>query len=274
MQLTDVRLHYVEQGDGPLVLLLHGFPDFHYSWRHQLPALAEAGFRAVAPDLRGYNLSDKPGSVADYTLDRLATDVAELIPALGEGSARLVGHDWGGIVAYAAAAWHPDLIERLVVLNAPHIDDYGRGLRSPRQFRKSWYTGFFQMPGAPAVLRTRDFSGLRNALVGSSTPGAFTDEDLARYATAWSEPRAMESMLAYYRAGARRVFSRHSKLPTIERPTLVIWGENDRSMEDFFATPSPERVRDLTVEKLPGATHWVHMDEPQRVNELLLAFLA
>ena len=273
-QLTDVRLHYVEQGEGPLVLLLHGFPDFHYSWRHQMPALAETGFRAVAPDLRGYNLSDKPNRVSDYTLDRLATDIAELIPRIGETSARVVGHDWGGVVGYAAAAWHPDLVERLVVLNAPHPDEYGRGLRNPRQLARSWYTGFFQVPGAPAVLRARNFTALRNAIKRSATPGAFTEEDLDAYVAAWAEPRAMESMLAYYRAGSRHVFSRRAALPVIEQPTLVIWGEKDQALESFFATPSVDLVADLTVERLAEATHWVHMDEPAQVNGALLDFLA
>jgi len=274
VDLTDVRLHYVEEGDGPLVVLLHGFPDFWYSWRHQIPALSEAGFRVVAPDMRGYNTSDKPRGVSNYTLDRLATDVVELVAALGGEAAQVVGHDWGGVVAWAVAGWHPDVVERLVVMNAPHPDDYARGLKNPKQLAKSWYAGFFQLPGSAAALRAGGFAPLRRALRLSSTPGAFTDEDIALYEVAWSEPRAIESQLQYCRAGARRLGGGPGSVPTVTAPTLVIWGEKDTALEPLFATPPPELVADLTVETLPEATHWVHMDDPDRVNELMLDFLA
>lgn len=273
-QLTDVRLHHVDEGDGPLVLLLHGFPDFWYSWRHQIPVLAAAGYRVVAPDMRGYNLSDKPRGIRNYTLDRLATDMVELIERSGADRAAVVGHDWGGLVAWATAAWHPDLIDRLVILNAPHPDDYARGLRDPKQLRKSWYTGFFQLPGAPGILRRNDFAALRKALRSSSTDGAFSDEDLGRYVTSWSEPRAIESMLAYYRGAARRVFGRSETLPTVTCPVLVMWGERDRALEPLFATPPPELATNVDVKMFPDATHWIHLDDPDRVNEAMLDFLA
>ncbi len=274
VDLTDVRLHYVEAGDGPLVVLLHGFPDFWYSWRHQIPALAEAGFRVIAPDMRGYNLSDKPRGTRHYSLDRLATDVVELIAALGEERASVVGHDWGGVVAWAAAAWHPDAVDKLAILNAPHPDDYRRGLAHPKQFLKSWYTAFFQLPGAPAALKARDFSALKKALSGTATPRAFTGDDLARYREAWSEPRAIDCGLAYYRAATRWTFGRNTGLPTVRGPVLIIWGERDASLEPLFATPPRELVQDLRVEVLADATHWVHMDDPEQVNQLLLDFLA
>lgn len=272
-QLTDVRLHYVEEGDGPLVVLLHGFPEFWYSWRHQIPALAESGYRVVAPDMRGYNLSDKPRGIGNYTLDRLATDVVELIVSLGEQSARVVGHDWGGVVAWATAGWHPDVVERLVVVNAPHPDDYSRGLKNPKQLAKSWYTGFFQVPGSPALLRARNFAALRSALTSSSNEGTFTEDDVARYIEVWSEPRAIESQLAYYRAGARRLTGNPGPIPTVTTPTLVVWGERDSALESLFATPPDDVAEDVTVKMLPDATHWAHMDEPDAVNEVLLAFL-
>lgn len=274
VDLTEVRLHYVEEGTGSLVVLLHGFPDFWYSWRHQMPVLAAAGFRVVAADMRGYNTSDKPRGVGYYTLDRLATDVVELVSALGEDRARVVGHDWGGVVGWAVAGWHPDVVERLVVLNAPHPDDYARGLKSPKQLAKSWYAGFFQLPGSAIALRARGFAALRSALRSSSTPGAFTEEDLEIYAAAWAEPRAIESQLQYYRAGARRMVRGPGAVPTVRAPALVIWGERDTALEPLFATPPPDLATDVTVEMLPQATHWVHLDEASRVNELLLDFLA
>jgi pimeloyl-ACP methyl ester carboxylesterase len=274
VQLSDVRLHCVEEGDGPLVLLLHGFPDFWYSWRHQIPALVAAGYRVVAPDMRGYNLSDKPTGIHNYSLDRLATDIAELIERLGAERATIVGHDWGGLVAWATAAWHPDLVDRLVILNAPHPDDYSRGLRDPKQLMKSWYTGFFQIPGAPAVLRRNNYAALASALRGSSSEGAFLDDDIERYVSAWSEPRAIESMLAYYRAAARRVFGRSDGLPTVTNPVLIMWGERDRALQPLFANPPTELATDVESKMFPEATHWVHLDEPGPVNEALLDFLA
>ena len=274
VDLSEVRLHYVEEGDGPLVVLLHGFPDFWYSWRHQISALSEAGFRVVAPDMRGYNTSDKPRGVGQYSLDRLATDVVELVTALGEPRTHLVGHDWGGLVTWAFAAWHPDVVARVAILNAPHPDEYRRGLAHPKQFAKSWYTGFFQLPGAPAALRARNFAALRKGLRATSTETAFTDEDLERYVLAWSEPRALESQLAYYRAGRRRTFGRTQRLPTVSNPVLVIWGERDRSLEPFFADIAPELASNVTTERFPAATHWVHMDDPNGVNALLLDFFA
>lgn len=272
VQLTDVRLHYVQDGAGPLVVLLHGWPEFWYSWRHQIPALVGAGFNVVAPDMRGYNLSDKPGKIAEYSLDRLATDVVELITALGEPRAHIAGHDWGGVVAWAVAAWHPDIVDRTVILNAPHIDQYRRALAHPKQLAKSWYTGLFQLPGAPALLKARAFAPLKRALRATSTERAFSDEDLDRYVESWSQPRALQSQLAYYRAGSRRTFGRVDPLPVVETPVLVIWGERDRTLEPVFADVG-NRATNVRVERLRDATHWVHLDEPERVNELLLDFL-
>jgi pimeloyl-ACP methyl ester carboxylesterase len=165
-------------------------------------------------------------------------------------------------------------VDQLIILNAPHPDDYGRGLRNLKQLAKSWYTGFFQVPGAPAVLRRNDFAALRNALRASSSEGAFTDDDLKRYVAAWSEPRAIESQLAYYRAAARRVFGRKQRLPSVESPVLVLWGKKDGALEPLFATPPPDLATDVVVEMFSDATHWLHLDEPERVNRSLLGFLA
>ena len=146
---AGVRLHHVSAGRGPLVLLLHGFPDFWYGWRRQLPALAAAGFRAVAPDLRGYNLSERPARVADYRIERLADDVAALVRALGADRAHVVGHDWGGLIAWQLAMRHPQVVDRLAILNAPHPARFRRLLLDPRQGLRSWYVAFFQLPWLP-----------------------------------------------------------------------------------------------------------------------------
>jgi len=274
--LMGVRLHYVEAGEGPLVVLLHGFPEFWYSWRFQIPALAEAGFRVVAPDMRGYNLSDKPKGVESYALERLARDVERLIGALGEERAVVVGHDWGGIVAWAVAMLHPGRVERLVILNVPHPDRFSRGLRTPRQLLKSSYAFVFQIPWLPErVLRAGDFALVRSVFRNDPVrPGTFGGDDIDRYVEALSRPGALTAAINYYRALARRA-------PTVARalrrrigaPVMVIWGQRDLFLVPELARPNPALVPDARVERLPDASHWVQQDRPERVNALLLDFL-
>jgi pimeloyl-ACP methyl ester carboxylesterase len=273
----EVRLHYVEAGpsDGPLVLLLHGFPEFWYSWRRQLPALANAGYRAVAPDMRGYNLSDKPSSWRQYGAERLAGDVAGLIRALGRERAFLVGHDWGAAVAYYAATFQPDAVKRLAILNVPHPARMLAGLRTLRQLRKSWYMFFFQIPALPEHLLARDdYAFAKRSLRANAARGAFTDEDLERYVAAWSQPGALTGMIAYYRAALRSSPRKAlSSLRPISAPTLVIWGERDAYLGPELAEPEPRWVPDVRVQRIPGASHWVQHEAPERVNELLIEFL-
>src|SRR5918994_4410521 len=180
--LGDVRLHYVEAGEGPLVLLLHGFPQFWYEWRHQIPVLVKAGFRVVAPDMRGYNFSDKPPGVRAYRVELLARDVERLILACGEWTAVVVGHDWGAIVAWIAAMRHPERVEKLAILNVPHPARSLDGLLSPMQLLRSSYMFFFQIPRLPEeLIRAGDFALLRSALRRDPVrPGALTAETLSR----------------------------------------------------------------------------------------------
>jgi epoxide hydrolase 4 len=273
----EVRLHYVEAGpaDGPLVLLLHGFPEFWYSWRRQLPALANAGYRAVAPDMRGYNLSEKPSSWRAYGAERLAGDVAGLIQALGRERAFVVGHDWGAAVAYYAATFHPDAVKRLAILNVPHPARMLAGLRTLRQLRRSWYMFFFQIPALPEHLLAREnYSFAKRSLRANAARGAFTDEDLERYVAAWSQPGALTGMIAYYRAALRNTPRKAlSSLRPIAAPTLVIWGERDAYLGSELAEPDPRWVPDVRVQRIPEASHWVQHEAPERVNELLIEFL-
>jgi pimeloyl-ACP methyl ester carboxylesterase len=274
--LGGVRLHYVEAGEGPLVVLLHGFPEFWFSWRFQIPALAEAGFRVVAPDMRGYNLSDKPKGVESYALERLARDVERLIGALGEERAVVVGHDWGGIVAWAVAMLHPERVERLVILNVPHPERFSGGLRTPRQLLKSLYAFFFQIPWLPEkVLRAGDFAIVRSVFRNDPVrPGTFGEDDIDRYVEALSRPGALTAAINYYRALARRAPALARKLRRrIEAPVLVIWGQRDLFLVPELARPDPALVPDVRVERLPDASHWVQQDRPERVNALLLEFL-
>ncbi|MEK6327129.1 MAG: alpha/beta fold hydrolase [Actinomycetota bacterium] len=274
-QLEDVRIHYVEAGEGPLVVLLHGFPEFWFGWRRQIPALAEAGFRVVAPDTRGYNLSSRPADVAAYDTDLLAADVRDLIRERGAERAFVVGHDWGAGSAWATAANHPEVVERLVILNGPHPRRMLRALRRPRQLARSWYMFFFQLPRIPErLLRARGWAALRSAF-DDARPGAFTPQDIAHYVEAWSQPGAPTAMLNYYRAAFRQARRGTGRTGQVLAPTLVIWGERDRHVGPELAEPDPADVPNLErVERLPEASHWVQHEEPERVGRLLIEFFS
>ena len=272
-EVNGIRLHYVEAGQGPPVVLLHGFPEYWYSWRHQIPALAQAGFHVVAPDMRGYNLSDRPHAWRSYDIDILARDVAGLIDHLGEGPAYLAGHDWGAAVAYQTAMRHPEHLRKLAILNVPHTERMLAGFRTLRQLRKSWYMFFFQIPGLPERLMARDGFSFAKRSLRADSPGAFSDQDLERYAQAWAQPGALTGMVNYYRAALRRSpRGALSRLTPIQTQTLVIWGMRDRHLGSELAEPLPQWVPNVRVERLPAATHWVQHDEPQRVSELLIDF--
>jgi pimeloyl-ACP methyl ester carboxylesterase len=298
--VNGLRLHYVEAGepDGPLVLLLHGFPEFWYSWRSQLPALADAGFHAVAPDMRGYNTSAKPSGVASYRLKHLTGDVVELIGRFEAERAAVVGHDWGGVVAWELGHRRPEVLDRLAVLNAPHLDRFERALRSPGQLARSWYALAFQVPVLPElVLRQRGFGWLGTMLRRDPvTPAAFDEREIGRYEEALSRPGALRAALNYYRALFRTMVGERSgdvpgigdalqaagcpagwpsaRNPTIDVPTLLLWGERDRALGTELTEGLEEWVPDLRIERLPEASHWVQNDAPERVNELLIGFLS
>jgi pimeloyl-ACP methyl ester carboxylesterase len=271
-----VRLHVVEAGpeDGPLLILLHGFPEFWYGWRRQIGPLAAAGFRVQVPDQRGYNLSDKPRGVSSYNLDRLAEDVVGLIDAAGVAKARVVGHDWGGVVGWWLGIRHPQRLERLALLNIPHPVVMERSLRhSSVQRKKSRYMFLFQLPWLPErIFRRKGFAYAEKTLRVSSRPGTFSDEDVARYKEAWSQPGAVRSMLHWYRA-ALRARPRRPKSPRVTVPTLLIWGTKDRFLGQEMAEASIALCDQGRLELIPEATHWVQLEEPERVNRLLVEFL-
>jgi pimeloyl-ACP methyl ester carboxylesterase len=282
-QVNGIHLHWVEAGTGPLVVLLHGFPEFWYSWRHQIPALVEAGYRVVAPDMRGYADSDKPAGYDEYLGGPLSADVVGLIEACEEQRATVVGHDWGGAVAWMTALRHPEVVDKLVILNSPHPGVFLREVRNPAQILRSSYMMFFQTPILPErMLSARSFGGLKYALrAGSQRVGAFTDSDLERYAEAFAKPGALTGGLAYYRAMGRRMLAAARQAGaapaggdrrTVVAPTLVIWGRNDPVLGQSLADPG-ERVPNRRVEFIDEAAHFVQADAPERVNELLIDFL-
>ncbi len=269
LELGRIRLHAVEAGkkEGQLVVLLHGFPEFWWSWRHQIKALAEAGFYVVAPDMRGYNLSECPDGVEAYRVQELTLDVKALIHHLGREKAIVVGHDWGAVVAWEFAMAHPEMTQRLGILNVPHPLAMAKGLRTLKQLKKSWYIFAFQIPLLGETLIPRnDYEVLRGMF------RSFPKEDADRYVEA-AKRTGLKGPLNYYRAAARATITRSTpKLKVIACDVLVIWGENDIALGKELATPSPKWVPHARVEFLPTASHWVQNDEPARVNELLVSF--
>jgi len=273
---NGIRLHLAEAGpeDGPLVLLLHGFPEFWYGWRKQIPALATAGYHVVAPDQRGYNLSEKPPGIEAYRVYLLTGDMVGLMEALGQQRAAVAGHDWGAAVAWAMALQYPERVDRLAILNVPHPVVFQRNLQgNPAQMLKSWYFLFFQLPWLPETLARRgNWEGVAQVLRASSRPGAFSDEDLARYRPAWSQPGAYCAMVNWYRA----IVQHRPRLPDNRRvavPTEIIWGARDRFLEAGMAKQSLEFCDQGHLTLLPQATHWVQHEEPDLVNERLLTLL-
>lgn len=270
--LPTLRLHAVTAGPevGPLVVLLHGFPELWYGWRHQIPALAAAGFRVLAPDQRGYNLSDKPRPLSAYCLDRLAEDAVALLDACGRERAFVAGHDWGAAVAWWTAVRFPERVERLAILNVPHPLVMRRHLRSnPAQRRKSWYIFFFQLPWLPELALRRKYFRMAVKGLRTARPGTFSDADLAVYRAAWSRPGALRAMVNWYRAALRRPPARVPS-PRVKPPALVLWGERDRFLGREMIEPSLALCDEARLERIPEATHWLQHEEPAAVNRLLI----
>lgn len=269
----DVRLHVVEAGpaEGKPVFLLHGFPDFWIGWRRQIEALAEAGFRVIVPDQRGYNTSDKPRDVRSYALPRLRADILALADALGHERFHVVGHDWGGIVGWAIGAGAPERLHSLSILNAPHPEAlFPYALRSPTQFLRSSYAAFFQFPLLPeAALSAGRHALLVRALRRMSRPGAFPPGEFDLYREAWARPGALTAMLNWYRALRFRPAMRER----IEVPVLILWGSRDTALEAGLAERSLAVCEAGRLELFQDATHWLHREEPERVNAALLSFL-
>ncbi|MGB9713980.1 MAG: alpha/beta fold hydrolase [Candidatus Bathyarchaeales archaeon] len=279
VKVDGISMHYVTQGEGKLLLLLHGFPDFWYVWRLQIPMLARH-FRVVAPDLRGYNETDKPEGVDNYRLHLIAGDVLGLIHALGEERAVVVGHDWGGIVAWNLAAFNPQVVEKLVILNAPHPNAYVMRTRNLfRQLQKSWYVFFFQTADVPEeVLSRNNYAFLKNMLRQSFVKeGVLTEEDLRVYIEAWSKPGALTAALNYYRANMNPAIMFSEKItafPKIKSPTLVIWGEKDAALSKDLIVNTEEFVdAPYSIKYVPECGHWVQIEEPELVNKHITEFV-
>jgi pimeloyl-ACP methyl ester carboxylesterase len=274
---NSITLHVMAAGpvEGPLVVLLHGFPEFWYGWRRQIPALAAAGYRVLVPDQRGYNRSDKPRGLRAYRTNVLAADIVGLLDAAGREQAAIIGHDWGAMVAWVLALEHPDRVARLAILNVPHPAVMEDNLRhNTRQRVRSLYAAFFQLPGLPEwLLRAGNWRVLTEGMRRSARAGSFTAADLRRYRAAWARPGAITAMLNWYRAALRRPPPRAAD-PRVHVPTLMIWGAGDQALGREMAPQSIALCDDGRLHVIEDATHWVQHDAADRVNALLLDFLA
>lgn len=270
------RLNAVTAGPehGPALVLLHGFPEFSYGWRKQITPLTEAGFRVIAPDQRGYNQSSKPSRIRDYKMRELTADVIAIADQLEREKIFLAGHDWGAGVAWNAAIQHPGRIEKLAILNVPHPAVMLQFLRTnPRQMLRSWYMLYFQIPLLPeSLLAASNFAAAARALVETSRPGTFTAEDLDRYREAWSQPGALTAMINWYRALSREMPDREAFQSRVTVPTRILWGRRDRFLLSEMAAASLRYCDRGELFEFPDATHWVHHEEPERVNKLLIEF--
>ena len=284
-QINGVRLHYVTAGKGPLILFLHGFPEFWYEWKNQLAEFGKDHL-AVAPDMRGYNLSAKPESLDQYQMNILIEDVRALAAHLGRKKFVLVGHDWGGAVAWAYAAAHPETLEKLVIVNAPHPGVFARLLREdPAQQQASQYMLMFRSPQAEPTLTGNNNAMLVNIVLGEGLKkGFFTEEDKKAYLAAWSQPGAITGGLNYYRAmqvgpppPGGKPDAATGNFPAqlnVKTPTLVIWGEKDTALTVHNLDGLDRFVSTLTVKRIPDGTHWVIHEKPAEVNGYIREFLA
>lgn len=274
---NGINLHVAGAGppDGPLVFLLHGFPEFWFSWRNQIPPLAKQGFHVVAPDLRGYNLSDKPVGPSSYDIDELAADIVGLADHFGQETFSVVGHDWGASVGWWLAGQVPGRLRRFATLNAPHPAVWLDAIRNdPVQKRKSTYVRFFRMPWLPEfLLALNGYQALAKGFGDCIRPDGFRDADLQNYRNAWRQPGALTAMINYYRAALTKELLAPAEY-RISTPTLVIWGKRDAYALPALAASSAQLCTDGRIVYFDESTHWVQHDEPVRVAELLVEFLA
>ncbi len=270
----DLELHCAyagsESADAPLVVLLHGFPAGWSTWRHQLTGLAEAGFLAVAPDLRGAGQSDKPPEVAAYRSDCFIGDVEAVARAFGRDSLALVGHDVGGGLAWATAMRKPALVSRLAILNSVHPVGFSRQMRHLSQVRRSWYIFLFQVPVLPEIIAgRRDLGLLRAALLGDGLSAEATEDLLS----AVKAPAALHATINWYRASVREAILWSSEPAKVSAPSLIVWGDRERYLDPALADPPSDWVTNTRVVHLPEAGHWVMLDSPEKVTELLVDHL-
>ena len=271
---NGINLHYVSEGAGKLMLMLHGFPEFWYSWRHQIKEFA-SDYHTVALDLRGYNDSDKPASLSAYQMSEFIQDIKSVITGLGYEDCILVAHDWGGAIAWNFAYAYPEMVEKLIVLNIPHPAKFAQGLRTPQQLLKSWYILAFQIPFLPELLfQLNDYQAIKEVFSGMAIDKtAFSEADLNAYRDAAAKPGALTAMINYYRGIFPLLFNNQPEWQILEIPTLTIWGEADTALGKELTYGTEAYVRDWQIKYIPNCSHWVQQEQPALVNSYIWEFL-
>lgn len=265
VQVNGIRMHYTEAGAGEAVVLLHGFPESWYSWRHQLAGLSDR-YRVIAPDQRGYNLTE---ARPPYDTETLQADVLGLMDALGIEKAHVVGHDWGGVIAWLLGMNHGDRLLTLSVCNLPHPAIFRKRVWRPPQLLRSWYAGFFQLPRLPELaLSARGYHLLARRMIRECRPGTFTRDDIKEFLAGWRR-QGLGGGINWYRWAVRKPPRIPDPVPLIRVPTLLAWGEEDRYLGRELIDGTEEYVARLRVERLPGISHWVQQEAPDEVNWLL-----
>ena len=271
IQANGIQFHYVTEGDGPLMLFLHGFPEYWYSWRHQISEFSK-NYKVVALDMRGYGQTDRPQGKENYTIDVLVDDVKEVVSALGHEKCVLVGHDWGALVAWYVAMNFEACVEKLIIMNVPHPKCYMENLTF-RQVLRSWYIWMFQLPKFPEVyLKANDFKWITDQFRSAVNPAAFLEEDLNKYKENAAMPGALTAMLNYYRNLPAEMM-RMDTTPIIQVPTLMLWGEKDGYTGKNSTRGTGRYVKNLDLKFLPNCSHWTQQDCPKEVNQYMSDFL-
>ena len=285
-EVNGIRLHYISVGKGKLIMFVHGFPEFWYEWEKQLIEFGQ-DYQAVAPDLRGYNLSSKPSDVEKYHVKYLIEDLRALAEHLGHEKFIMVGHDWGGGVAWSAAIRHPEIVEKLVIINSPHPAVFARELlNNPDQQKASQYMLILRSAEAERVLSENNFARLSDVLVQFGSKWEMSEERRLKYIDAWSQPGALTGSLNYYRASPlypptstedkeqiKSILNLPKEMLAVRVPTLVIWGEQDRALLTGNLDGLEEYIEDLTLKRIPDGTHWVIHEQPELVNTLIRDFI-
>ena len=276
IKTNGIQLHSLSKGDGKLMLMLHGFPEFWYSWRHQITEFAQS-YHTVAVDLRGYNESEKPPQVEAYAMSELIADIKGLIEALGYQDCILVAHDWGAAIAWEFAYAYPQMVEKLIVMNMPHPAKFVAGLKTPQQLYKSWYVFFFQIPFLPEFfLQLNNYQAIANSFKNMAVnKNAFSEADLIAYRHAAAKPGALTAMLNYYRCIFKSLFLGNDlQWQILDIPTLTIWGEADTALGKVLTYGTETYVKDWQIKYIPNCSHWVQQEQPALTNRYIQDFLS
>ena len=280
VNVNGIRMHYVTTGKGSLIVFLHGFPEFWYSWRHQIPFFSKR-FKVAVPDMRGFGETERPTEIDQYRIEKLVKDIVELVHSLGQEKATIVGHDWGGIVAWSIGMMAPGVIENLIIMDAPHPAVFQRNaFRNYMQMQKSWYMFFFLLQNVPERILSRNNFELLKYVVEISTKRKkmFTQRDIERYTSSWSKEGGITGGINYYRSNLNAEFwgnlDESIPFPKIKSHTLQIWAEEDLFLGKELTEGTSEFVDALfSLKIIPKCGHWIQQEAPEEVNQIIEEFL-